>query len=152
MLELKNFPRFHEFAGKTILCIDHGQNVIGLAIFTPGREPFPLTHGKIINKGLDALIKELEKIIDEDFIELIVFGIPYLTDGSESDKTKEMIKNYNYLKSRISQVQWFTQDETLTTYEAKKRMESSAEFNYKIDMKKIDELSAVIILEDFIKS
>ena len=43
------------------------------------------------------------------------------------------------------------QDETLTTYEAKDRMKNSAKFNFKVDPKQIDELSAVIILEDFIK-
>ena len=123
-----------------------------MASFCPGREPYPISRGKIINTGFNNFLKELENVIEEDFFEVLVFGIPYLTDGTESEKTHEMKKYLSIIKEHFKNLDIFDQDETLTTFEAKKRMENSPEFNFKVDMKKIDEVSAIIILEDFIRS
>ena len=49
------------------------------------------------------------------------------------------------------QYQYFEQDETLTSQEAKDRMQNSPEYNFQIDVNRIDALSAQIILEDFLK-
>ncbi len=152
MSEFSKYPRFEEFKGKNILSVDYGEKAIGLASFCPGRDPFPLTRGKIKNAGFHNFLKSLKEVIDEDFFEILVFGIPYLTDGSESDKTLEMKKYFQIIRESCSDLLVFEQDETLSTFEAKKRMENSAEFNFKVDIKRIDEVSAIIILEDFIRS
>lgn len=152
MFEFENYKKFQVFKGKTILCLDYGEKIVGLATFTPGREPYPITRGKIENKGMTHIISEVNRIIEEDIVEIIIFGIPYHTDGSASEKTKKMLANFEYIKKQIQNVEWFAQDETLSTFEAKKRMENSPEYNYKVDIKKVDEISAVVILEDFIKS
>jgi len=132
------------------MAIDYGEKVIGLAAFTPGREPFPLSRGRIINKGFDDFIKQLSEIIEEDFTEVIVFGVPYLTDGTATDKSREMINKMNRLKEVFTDIDFHIQDETLTTNAAKERMLNSPQYNFQIDLKKIDEVSAIIILEEFI--
>jgi putative Holliday junction resolvase len=151
MNDFDQFPNFTKFQGKNILAIDYGEKVIGMASFTPGREPFPITFGRIINEGLGKSLTEIKQVIDDEVFEVVVFGVPYLTDGSESDKTKQMKEIFTMLKKQSPDVEFFDQDETLTTQAAKDRMANSAQYNFQIDMKKIDEVSAVIILEDFIR-
>lgn len=150
MQDFKNFPNFSKFAGKNLMAIDYGEKVIGLASFTPGREPFPLGRGRIVNEGFEKFISQLTEIIEEDFVEVIIFGVPYLTDGTETDKSREMINKMNKLSEVFTDIEFHQQDETLTTEAAKERMLNSAQYNFQIDPKKIDEVSAIIILEDFI--
>lgn len=152
MTQLSTYPRFKEFLGKNILCIDYGTKVTGTAYFCPGREPFPLMHDKIIYKNDQELIKSLLHIIEEDFIDLIVLGTPYLLDGTETKMTIKIKEFGNKLQEASPELKLYHQDETLSTQAAKDRMTSSAQFDFKIDLKKIDQLAAVIILEDFIKN
>ncbi len=151
MQDFKQYPNFELFKNKTILSIDFGEKVIGLGIFTPGREPFPISRGRIINTGLDTFFQELLTIIDDEAVEVIVFGIAYLTDGTETDKTKELKSICQSVREKFGDLEVIEQDETLTTVTAKERMLNSPEFNFSIDLKKIDEVSAIIILEDFIR-
>ena len=151
MTQFTNYLNFKKNIGRNILAIDYGEKVIGLASFCPGKDPYPLVYGKIINKGLKRSLLELAQVIENDFFEIAIFGIPYLTDGSESKKTQEMKKLFSIFQTEFPKIEFISQDETLTTFTAKERMTSSPEFNFKVDMTKIDEVSAVIILEDYIR-
>ena len=139
-----------ELKNKHILSIDYGQKVTGLATYHIGRDPFPLTYGKLIYKDDPTLIKDLISVIDEEFIDILVIGIPYFTDGKESTMTKTIKSFISELEKAINQPV-FTVDETLTTFEAEQRMLKDPKYNFKIDPKKIDELCAAIILEQFLK-
>lgn len=139
-----------EFKNKHILAIDYGQKVTGLATYYVGRDPFPLTYGKLIYKDDPTLIEDLITTIDEEFIDIIVIGIPYFTDGKESTMTKTIKGFISQLEKAVKQPV-FTIDETLTTFEAEQRMLKDPKYNFKIDPKKIDELCAAIILEQFLK-
>lgn len=153
MNELKNGKNFDKHTGQTILGIDYGSKVIGLALFTPGREPFPLPFGKIINSSnLPQTLKDLKETIDNECVEIIVLGLPLHKDGNPSEMT-EIVKNFG--KSLIDffpSIELIYQDETLTSFEAKSRMENSPQYNFKVDLKKIDALAASIIIEDFLKN
>lgn len=152
MNEFSSYPKFNQFKGLNILSLDYGEKVIGMGFFCPGREPFPIGAGRIINKGIASFYQELNQKIEDEVIEVIVMGIPYYVDGNESDKTKEHKAIFNALVEKFPSVKFYQQDETLTTRSAKERMLNSAEYNFQFDPTKIDELSAVIILEDFIRS
>ena len=152
MNDFSNYPKFSELKGLNILSIDYGEKVIGMGFYCPGREPFPISAGRIINKGIANFYKELANKIDDEVIEVIVIGIPYYVDGNESDKTREHKAIFNALVDRFPTVKFYQQDETLTTKSAKERMLNSAEYGFKFDPMKIDELSAIIILEDFMRS
>lgn len=151
MLDFSNYPNFSKFQGKNILAIDYGEKVVGLAFFCPGRDPFPISHGRIINKSFSDFTRQLKLTIDNDAVDVIVFGIAYLLDGKETDKTREQRAIFQNLRSQFSDVDFYEQDETLSTFSAQERMKNSAQFNFKIDITKIDEVSALIILEDFIR-
>ena len=80
-----------------------------------------------------------------------MIGVPYLLDGQESTQTKK-IKNFiqKFFK-QFSDIDCFEQDETLSSFEAQERMKNSPRYNFEVDIKQIDSLSAAIILEDFVK-
>lgn len=134
------------------MAIDFGLKVTGTAFFCPGRDPFPHMGQKIVYKSHQETIKALGQLIDDEGVEILVLGIPYFIDGKESETTK-LIKNFGeMLKSSFPTLNYFEQDETLTTKAAEERMKNSAQFNFKIDLTKIDCVAATIILEDFIRS
>lgn len=152
---LKNFPKFDHFLGKNLLGIDYGTKVIGLASFCPGQSPYVMAHGRIIVSSRQQSLLELSNIIRDEFIDTLVFGAPLYNDGKPSKICAEISIFVEELKKNLphhEELNFYQQDETLTSYEAKKRMEQSPEYNFKVDYKKIDTLSAIIILEDFLKS
>lgn len=84
-------------------------------------------------------------------VDILVIGVPYLLDGSESTQTKNIKQINQKIFKHFSDIECFEQDETLSSFEASERMKSSARYNFQVDPKQIDSLSASIILEDFIK-
>ncbi len=137
--------------GDIFLGIDYGSKVIGLALYKYKIDPFPTPYGKIAFKSTELFYNELETILNDEVVDYIVFGLPLLTDGSETEKTKEHREVAAQLSNTFPNIPVILQDETLTTFEAEQRMLNSAQYNFKIDPKKIDSLSASIILEDFFK-
>lgn len=140
------------FNGKNIMAIDYGQKFTGLAMFRPGYDLTPYPYDRIEYKGDDALANSIKKLIDMEMIEVLVIGLPHLTDGQSTNMTKT-VENFAklLLKAIPIEVDFFSQDETLSSFEAKNRMMNSPRYNFKVDMKKIDEVAASIILEDFLK-
>ncbi|MFA6238372.1 MAG: Holliday junction resolvase RuvX [Bacteriovorax sp.] len=152
MLDFSTYKRFKTHELKKIMAIDFGFKVIGTAFFCPGRDPFPYIGEKIIFKSQMETISALKRIIDEENVEILVLGIPYFLDGKESETTR-LIKSFGeLLRANFPDLEVYEQDETLTTKAAEERMKNSPQFNFKIDMQKIDCVAATIILEDFIRS
>lgn len=139
-----------QFKNVQLLGIDYGEKVIGLSTYCHGRDPFPLLHGRIIVENTQKSIEEIKQVCTEEFIESIVLGLPFLTDGQESTMTKKVRDFGNLLQSSLPDIELFYQDETLSTYEASERMKNDPKFNFKVDPKSIDTLSAAIIIEAFI--
>ncbi|PIK14969.1 Holliday junction resolvase RuvX [Halobacteriovorax sp. JY17] len=150
--EFENYQNFSKFKGLNILSIDYGTKVTGLACYCPGREPFPQARGRVIYQSDEQLLNELTIIIEEDFVEVIVLGIPYYLDGNESEMTTRIKLFKEKLMERFKEIQVFEQDETLSSTAAEERMMNSPQFNFKIDPKRIDEVAATIILEDFMRN
>jgi len=141
----------HSLDGKILLGIDFGTRVIGLATYAVGRDPFPLMHGKIVVKSEDQVLRELAQIVSDETIDLIVLGLPLFTDGTESTMTQTVKAFATKLQVHCSETPIMLQDETLTTFEAEERMKQSPKFQFKVDPKQIDALSACLIIEDFLK-
>ena len=140
-----------KFNGIPLLSIDFGTQVVGMATYTPGRDPFVLLAGKIIFKSEDQVIDEIYLKVQDECIEAVILGIPYFTDGTESKMTLKVKKFGEKLSLKLGKTPLYHQDETLSTIEAEERMLKDPRFNFQVDPKRIDELSASIILEDFIQ-
>lgn len=140
-----------ELNNKRLLAIDYGRKFSGLATFRYGVDPFVLMHGRLAFVSDQQLIQDLKKIIDEEFIDILLVGVPYFTDGKASKMTETVQAFIKELKTQVL-IDVHEVDETLTTFEAEERMKNDPRFNFKVDMKQIDALSAVVILEEFLKS
>lgn len=140
----------HELNMKTILAMDFGEKFIGVATYCVNRDPFPTPYGRIQNTGEAAVIKELKKIIDDECIDLVVIGVPRLTDGKTTNMTAKAVQFVNFIRNQIA-LPVEEQDETLSTYEAETRMKNSPRYNFTVDLKQIDAVAASVILEDFIR-
>lgn len=140
----------NNFTNKTILAIDYGTKVTGLATYTVDRDPFPLPFGRINYHSDDQLVTDILKVIDEECVDVLLLGLPLFTDGTESEMTK-VVRLFGSLLEQRSSLPLHFQDETLTTFEAQERMKNSPRYNFKVNLKEIDALAASIILEDFMK-
>jgi putative Holliday junction resolvase len=102
---------------KTILCFDYGTVTIGLAVgqtITSTASPLSSLKAKDGIPNWD----EIKKIIDEWQPNLLVVGMPFNMDGSESDISQRAKKFANRLHGRFG-VKTELADERLSSFEAK---------------------------------
>ena len=130
-----------------ILGIDYGDSRIGLALSDPTKviaSPFHTLH----NKGLSALIKELEDLIIEKDIECFVIGLPIGLDGNDTKQTKKVRDFVVAIKETVN-VPIHFQDERLSSQSASR---SLVEQNIKTghNKKMIDQRAAAIFLQQFL--
>ena len=92
----------------------------------------------------------MRKVINDELIDLLVIGLPYLTDGKKTSTTTKVQEFIHFIKNHFT-LPIYEQDETLSTFEAESRMKNSPRYNFKIDLKQIDAVAASVILEDFIR-
>jgi putative holliday junction resolvase len=143
-------PNSHSLHMKTILAMDYGEKFIGVATYCVNRDPYPTPYGRIANKGREEVRKELQRLIDDEGVDLLVIGLPYLTDGKATSSTQRAQDFISYIKECFT-LPIYEQDETLSTFEAESRMKSSPQYNFQVDLSQIDAVAACVILEDFIR-
>lgn len=145
-----NPEKVTQFIGQRILGIDYGSKVVGLATYAPGNDPYPLPYGKISLRNFPQLCLKILQVIRDEEITMVIFGLPLLTDGTDSTTTKKIRTIGEQLQQELPpSLQFYWQDESLTTFEAQERMKNSPRYNFRMDLNQIDQLSAAIIIEDF---
>ncbi len=135
---------------QTILGIDFGEKFIGLASYCVNRDPYPTPYGRIQNKNEEHVLKELKRVISDESIDIIVIGIPHLLDGKKTSSSARAEAFIKLIREHLS-LPVEEQDETLSTFEAESRMKNSPQYNFQVDLSKIDAVAASVILEDFIR-
>jgi putative Holliday junction resolvase len=143
-------PIQHPLHLKTLLALDFGEKFIGVAVYCINRDPYPTPYGRIANKGAASVMKELKHILDQEMVDLVIVGLPHLTDGKATSSTQRAREFLAMIKEQIS-IPVEAQDETLSTFEAESRMKASPQYNFQVDLSKIDAVAATVILEDFIR-
>ena len=122
-----------------ILGIDYGRSKIGLAIADgPLADPM----GVIRYTDTKTLVEKLIKIIEEDSIEKIIFGV------SEGEMAKESI-NFSINFGKIIKIPVETFDETLSTQDAQ-RMSIEAGIGQKKRHQMEDAYAAAIMLQNYL--
>jgi putative Holliday junction resolvase len=142
-------PKKSDIDRKHLLAIDFGLKFTGLSNYKVNIDPMILLFGRVRYESDEQLIAEIQKAVDEEFIDILILGIPRFTDGKESAMTKTIKTFGEKLKVAVSIPVYYI-DETLTTYEAEERMKNDPRYNFKVDQTKIDAMSASIILEQFV--
>ena len=133
-----------------ILGIDYGDARVGVAI-TDALNITVQGLETIQRKESDKnVLKRLDEILEEYEIEKIVVGLPINLKGEKTKRTEATEKFIHKLKCKYNKIEIETMDERLTTVEAHKTMNYlNVNKNKKKDI--VDTISAVYILEDYIK-
>jgi putative Holliday junction resolvase len=145
-----SLPTSHLLHLKNIISLDYGEKVIGLASFCVNRDPFPSPYGRILNTSPEKVISDLKKIMQDESVDLLVIGVPHLTDGQTTSTTQKAKQFISFIREHFT-LPVEEQDETLSTFEAENRMKNSPRYNFQVDLKQIDAVAACVILEDFIR-
>ena len=136
---------------KKYLCVDLGVKTMGVAKSDLLGICHPYEEFRFERGNFRAARKRIEAIVDETEIREVVIGMPYLLDRTEGERcTSCRLFGIELMTARPDIVVSF-HDESFTTIEARDRLRDSG---YKEDeiKKIIDMYSAVVILEDFLKT
>ena len=131
-----------------ILSVDYGDARTGIAVCD--RMQMLASPVTVINQSYEPkLIKEIDRIAKEKKAELIVVGLPKNMDGSEGERA-EKCKAFAQKLSDESGIETAMQDERLTTVSAHRALSDN---NVRGQKRKdvVDAVSAVMILEDFLR-
>ncbi|HJL79364.1 MAG TPA: Holliday junction resolvase RuvX [Candidatus Marinimicrobia bacterium] len=128
------------------LGIDNGEKRVGLALSDPLKiiaTPFRT----LLVHNTNQVIRELDKIIDEQDVELIVVGNPLGMKGQQTAQTKRTMEFTDKLRDIGYKV--MLEDERLSSVSAKRAMiEQEIKTGYNKEL--IDQTAAAIILQQFL--
>ena len=136
------------------MSIDYGEKRVGIALSDPLHTiSYPLC---VINKkNENQLVDEIIKIINDKLVEKIIIGLPLSMSGSYSEQTKKVIIFKDFLIREFSDrnlsIDIDTIDERLSSVSAKNIMiQQGVKTGH--NKGRIDELSASIILQEYLDS
>ena len=128
------------------LGIDNGEKRVGLALSDPLKiiaTPFRT----LLVRNTNQVIRELDKIIDEQDVELIVVGNPLGMKGQQTAQTKRVMEFADKLSDIGYKV--MLEDERLSSVSAKRIIiEQEIKTGYNKEL--IDQTAAAIILQQFL--
>ena len=128
------------------LGIDSGEKRVGLALSDPLKIIATPFRTLLVN-NTNQVIRELDKIIDEQDVELIVVGNPLGMKGQQTAQTKQVIEFTDKLRDIGYKV--MLEDERLSSVSAKRIMiEQEIKTGYNKEL--IDQTAAAIILQQFL--
>ena len=126
--------------------LDVGEARIGLAV---GEEGVPLASGRgyLVRRTLEEDVEALLDFVRREGLAKLVVGLPLRTDLKESAQAKRVLPLVEALKARGVEVELW--DERFTTKLAQERLKHAPK-RLRRDKGKLDELAAVVLLEDYL--
>lgn len=129
------------------MALDVGDKNIGLAV-SDETETIAIGLGVIQRTSITEDIEKLKSIIEENYIEKIVVGMPINMNGTIGFQGEKVINFIDKIKD-IFKIPIVTWDERLTTVIAEKIL-IKADISRKKRKGLIDKMSAVVILQNYL--
>ena len=130
-----------------LIAIDPGTKRIGVAVCDELR--ITIRRLPIIQRSSwKKLLAKIKDILDEYDAAALIVGLPYNSDGSESEMSAEARRMAGNFAASLD-VPVLLQDERVTTYEARGRLWAAGVTAGEM-AKRLDSEAAAIILEDFL--
>jgi putative Holliday junction resolvase len=136
-------PELNEVEGR-VLGIDLGEKRVGLAI----SDPLFITAQGLKTVERDRLLDEIKSLLKRYVIEEIVIGHPINLDGTRGEKAKDA-EDFAALIEQELQIPASLYDERFTTKEAERILHEIGKKPSK-EKGKVNEISAILILQDFL--
>lgn len=130
-----------------VMALDVGDKNIGLAV-SDETETIAIGLGVIQRTSITEDIEKLKSIIEENYIEKIVVGMPINMNGTIGFQGEKVINFIDKIKD-IFKIPIVTWDERLTTVIAEKIL-IKADISRKKRKGLIDKMSAVVILQNYL--
>ena len=132
-----------------ILSIDYGKKRTGLAV----TDPLKIIAGGLATVYTFELFDYLKNYIAKEDVELIVVGDPKQSDGSPSENKARIVEFVNRWKKNVPQIPVVFFDERFTSVLAHRAMiDGGLHRKARQNKALVDEISATIILEDYLRS
>ena len=137
-----------------MMSVDYGDKRVGIALSDPMHTiSYPLCVIKQVNE--ENVINQIVQILEEKEVEKIIIGLPLSMSGKYSAQTKKVISFKELLVKELLMkdinIDINTIDERLSSISAKNIMiQQGIKTGY--NKGKIDELSATIILQEYLDS
>ena len=132
-----------------ILSIDYGQKRTGLAV----TDPLQIIAGGLATVSTSGLFDWLKDYLSKESVERIIIGEPKQTNGQPSENLARVQQFVNRWKKAFPQVPIEYYDERFTSVLAHQAMiDGGLKKKARQDKGLVDEISATIILEDYLRS
>lgn len=132
-----------------ILAIDYGKKRTGLAV----TDPLQLIANGLTTVETSKLVDFILSYLKTENVERIVVGLPKQMNGQDSENMKNIVPFVNRLKKLIPQIPIEYYDERFTSVLAHHTMlESGIGKKARQNKALVDEISATIILQDYMES
>ncbi len=130
-----------------LLAIDYGTKRTGIAV----TDEMQLIASGLTTVLTEKLISFLKKYFIEEKVELVVIGEPKQKDGSHSNVEEEIKKFIQKFSEEFSEMKIARMDERFTSKMAFQTMiDSGLKKKQRQNKELIDEISATIILQDYL--
>ncbi|GAA6756132.1 Holliday junction resolvase [Thermus sp. 2.9] len=126
--------------------LDVGEARIGLAVGEEG-SPFAFGRGYLVRRGLEADLEAILDFVRREGLGKLLVGLPLRTDLKESAQAKRVLPLVEALRARGVEVELW--DERFTTKLAQRRLQHAPK-RLRREKGKLDELAAVVLLEDYL--
>lgn len=132
-----------------ILSIDYGKKRTGLAV----TDPLKMIATGLTTLPTHELIPFLKKYLQQETVEQFVIGDPKNLDGSATDATALVKEGIRILTKNFPDIPVIALDERFTSkLAAKSILEGGATKKQRRDKALVDEVSATILLQDYLRS
>ncbi|MBR5325061.1 MAG: Holliday junction resolvase RuvX [Prevotella sp.] len=132
-----------------ILSIDYGQKRTGLAV----TDPLQIIAGGLATVSTSGLFDWLKDYLSKESVERIIIGEPKQTNGQPSENLARVQQFVNRWKKAFPEVPIEYYDERFTSVLAHQAMlDGGLKKKARQDKALVDEISATIILEDYLRS
>ena len=132
-----------------ILSIDYGKKRTGLAV----TDPLQLIAGGLATVSTSTLFEYLSQYVAKEAVERIVIGEPRQPNGQPSENLARVQQFVNRWRKAMPQIPIEYYDERFTSVLAHRAMiDGGLKKKARQDKALVDEISATIILEDYLRS
>lgn len=132
-----------------ILSIDYGRKRTGLAV----TDPLQIIAGGLATVSTSELFDYLKAYIAREPVERIIIGEPRQPNGTPSENLQRVREFYNRWRKAVPQVPIEFYDERFTSVIAHRVMiDGGLKKKDRRDKALVDEISATIILQDYLES
>ncbi len=132
------------------LAIDVGQARTGLAV-TDSMGIVPVPYKTVKEKNIKILVKIISEIINEIKVDKVLVGYPLSIDNTKSNQTKYVDLFIKELKKIIDENIIEKVDEKYSSFVAESLLKDVG-LNRKKRSKKVDEISALVILKSYLQN